>query len=309
MQRRQLRNVPDTYILAALPAFEAVARLGSITRAARELSLTQSGLSRRISTLEADLGVALFTRRGRSLAITGDGLRLSKAAGETLRLVEQMRHSLGGSIAGSIRVGVLPSIGSIWLAPRLAAFAVAQPSISINVTTIDADFSNAPKDPVNWDPSSIDIAITWGRGNWRSLVVHPLIEERMLPVCSPGLAEQYSVSSMFGLWNAPRLGHTTRADAWSAYAAGMHAKIPALVTPIRVEFEHFFLMLEAARAGAGVALLPEVIAADDLEAGRLVAPLPAWSTGSMYAAVSSASALSRPAVSAFVEWLASQSSC
>ena len=299
-------SLSDAQALSALPAFEAAARLGSLTRAARELGVTQSALSRRITTLERGLGVALFSRRGRAIAITGDGLRLAEAAGEATRLIERMRGDLGGSIAGTLRVGALPSIGGLWLAPRIPSFLAAHPAVAVSMVMIDADFADAHKDPVNWDPSSIDVVLTWGWGGWRSLSVRRLAKERMAPVCSPGFAEAQGLDRATNFWRAPRLAHTTRGDAWRAYAQATGAEIPGDAPPVRLELEHFFMLLEAARAGAGLALLPDLFVAADLASGRLVAPAPAWATGAVYAAVASPSALARPVVAAFVDWLDEQ---
>lgn len=299
-------SLSDAQVLSALPAFEAAARLGSLTRAARELGVTQSALSRRISTLERGLGVALFSRRGRAIAITGDGLRLAAAAGDAVRLIERMRGDLGGSIARAIRVGALPSIGGLWLAPRLQNFLAAHPAVAVSMVMIDADLADAHKDPVNWDPSTVDVVLTWGRGGWRSLSVRPLVKEMMTPVCSPAFAEVHGLDQAANVWRAPRLAHTTRPDAWRAYALATGAEFPVDAPPVRLELEHFFMLLEAARAGAGLALLPALFVAADLASGRLVAPAPASATGAFYAAVASPAALARPVVAAFVDWLGEQ---
>ncbi len=299
-------SLSDAQVLSALPAFEAAVRLGSLTRAARELGLTQSAISRRITTLERGLGVALFSRRGRAITITGDGLRLAEAADDAKRLIERMRRDLRGSIAGSIRIGALPSIGGLWLAPRLSSFLAAHPDVAVSMVIIDADFAAAHKDPVNWDPSTVDVVLTWGRGGWRSLSVRRLMKERMTPVCSPAFAESYGLETTTNFWRAPRLAHMTRADAWRAYAEATGVEMPNDAPPVRLELEHFFMVLEAARAGAGLALLPDLFLAADLASGRLVAPMPSWATGAVYAAVASPAALSRPLVAAFVDWLGEQ---
>ena len=298
----------NAHFLSALPAFEATTRLGSFTRAAKELGLTQSALSRRIQALEQGLGVALFSRRGRSLKITGDGLRLAEAARSALQLVENTRRELGGPVSGAIRVGVLPSLGGLWLAPRLASFTARFPSVTISVKTIDADFGDAHKDPVNWDPSMIDVALTWGHGGWRPLDVRIFAKEQMVPLCSPAFMQKHAINQAEDIWRCPRLLHTTRADAWKAYADSLHFDMPAVpqTGQTQLEFEHFFMIIEAARAGAGVALLPEILVRNDVRDGRLIALAPAWNTGAAYAAVASTAAFSRPAVSALVDWIVAE---
>ena len=298
----------NAHFLSALPAFEATTRLGSFTRAAKELGLTQSALSRRILALEQGLGVALFSRRGRSLKITGDGLRLAEAARSALQLVENTRRELGGPVSGAIRVGALPSLAGLWLAPKLAGFVARFPGVTISVKTIDADFGDAPKDPVNWDPSMIDVALTWGHGGWRPLDVRVFAKEQMVPLCSPAFMQKHAIDKPEDIWLCPRLLHTTRADAWKAYADCFHFNLPAVTqaSQSQIEFEHFFMIIEAARAGAGVALLPEILVRDDVRDGRLIALAPAWNTGASYAAVASSAAFSRPAVSALVDWIVAE---
>jgi LysR family transcriptional regulator, glycine cleavage system transcriptional activator len=155
-------------------------------------------------------------------------------------------------------------------------------------------------------PSTVDVVLTWGRGGWRSLSVRRLAKERMVPVCSPGFAEAHGLERATNFWGSPRLAHTTRGDAWRAYAQATGAEIPGEALPVRLELEHFFMLLEAARAGAALALLPDLFVAVDIASGRLVAPAPAWATGAVYAAVASPAALARPAVAAFVDWLCEQ---
>jgi LysR family glycine cleavage system transcriptional activator len=292
-------------ILAALPAFEAAARLGSFTRAARELGVTQSGLSRRISALERWLGAPLFSRRGRTIALTEDGLRFAAAAADTIRRIEQARADFGAGVQGQVRVGALPSIGGLWLAPRLQRFLAVEPGIAVTVAIIGSDFTDSPKDPVTWDPSTLDVALTWGRGGWRPLQAQALFAEAMTPVCSPAFAQAHPLRTADDLAAAPRLVHSSRNDDWAGYFASLGRPAPE-PGPMRVALEHFFMLREAALAGAGAALIPTVFIEGDLAAGRLVAPLPAWTTGGRYAVVGSAAALSRPAVAAFVRWLRSE---
>ena len=295
----------NAQILSALPVYEAVARLGSFTRAAQELSLTQSAVSRRIASLEQSLGVVLFSRRGRAITITEDGLRLAEVAAEALHLMESTRSRLGGATDGLVRIGVLPSLGSLWLAQRIGQFTQRHPGIRLQVVTIAADFSDAHKDPVNWDPSSLDVVLTLGHDGWRSLTIRRLAEESMVPVASPALAAQYPVSSPAGLCGMPRLVHTTRPDAWKGYSQ-FFSLPPFAESTVQLHFDHFFLVLEAARAGAGLALVPEILLQQDLAAGRLVTVGPRWSTGASYSAVASPAALARPAVALLVQWLCDQ---
>jgi LysR family transcriptional regulator, glycine cleavage system transcriptional activator len=137
----------NAQFLSALPAFEATTRLGSFTRAAKELGLTQSALSRRIQALEQGLGVALFSRRGRSLTITGDGLRLAEAARSALQLVENTRRELGGPVSCAIRGGRLVPLAPAWntgaaYAAVASSAAFSRPAVFALVDWIVAEAAN-----------------------------------------------------------------------------------------------------------------------------------------------------------------------
>ncbi len=301
------QGASDSLILAALPAIEAAARLGSFTRAAQELGLTQGAVSRRIQSLESHLGVALFTRQGRAVRITTDGLRLAESATAILRQIETTRLELSGSLTGALRIGVLPSLGGLWLAPRLQAFTQLHPALSVSVSTVDADFSAAHKDPVNWDPSLLDIVLTWGYGGWTPLTAISLFREEMIAVCSPDFKSQHGIEATADLWTAPRLAHTTRPNAWDAFAEARSIAVAPGSTvsspPPQLAFDHFYMIREGALAGSGSALLPAFLIADDIARGILLQTGPAWSTGAQYAAVGTSTAFGRPAAKAFLDWL------
>jgi len=295
----------DAHVLSALPIFEAVVRLGSFTRAGSELGLTQSAVSRRIQALEKILGVVLFSRSGRSLKITEDGLRLGEAASEALTLIEKTRQALGGPISGAIRIGVLNSLGALWLAPRLGRFVENNPDVSITLTTIDSDFSASHKDPVTWDPSALDIVLTWGYGGWRALVARPFYSEEMVPVCSSSFLKKNTITQAEEIFRSTRLIHTTRAGAWRIYASALDLNLPSGFNEMQgsLAFEHFFMIREAAIARAGIGLFPKLLIEEDLRQGRLVACAPAVRSGAFYAIVASEAALNRPAVAALVNWI------
>lgn len=292
----------DSLVLAALPAIEAAARLGSFTRAAQELGLTQGAVSRRIQSLESHLGVALFTRQGRAVSITTDGLRLAEAATVILRQIETTRLELSGSLTGTLRIGVLPSLGGLWLAPRLQAFTQLHPGLSVTVSTVDADFSAAHKDPVNWDPSLLDIVLTWGHGGWTPLTAKSLFREEMIAVCSPDFKSQHSIETAADLWTAPRLAHTTRPNTWNAFAEARSIAVAPGPAP-QLAFDHFYMIREGALAGSGSALLPTFLITEDIAQGALAQTGPVWATGAQYAAVGTSTAFGRPAAKVFLDWL------
>lgn len=282
----------DLAIFAALPVLEAAVRQKSFTRAAREFGLTQSAFSRRIQALEKDLGIILFARRGRAIKITDEGARLAEAARAALDLIEAARHDLGQDTSGTVRIGILPSLGSCWLAPRLSQFCEVFPSLSVRVEAIDADFRENHKDPVTWDPSVLDVVITRGHGGWRSLNVTKLSAERMVPVRRRGTS------------TTQKVGHSSRSGAWKTYSD----KAPKSVdfSGPSIVFEHFNMIIEAVRAGAGVALLPDILVSQDLSDGLLEACGPPQCTGAGYFVVTSDRSAQRASCIALVEWLQGQ---
>lgn len=276
-------------IFGALPVLEAAVRHNSFTKAAREFGLSQSALSRRIQGLERDLGVVIFARRGRSITLTEAGARIADAARASLDLVETAQYQPDASLSGTLTVGVLPSLASCWLIPRLSAFRAEHPDLQVRIETIDADFRDDHKDPVTWDPSSLDVVVTRGRGGWRSLVATKLFDEAMIAVKS--VAPDADV----------RLGHSTRTGAWQAYIDETGVQIdlsrPALV------FEHYFMVREAARAGNGVGLLPSILVENDLKMGELIGCGPPALSGASYYALSADRSAKRTTTKAFVHWL------
>lgn len=276
-------------IFGALPVLEAAVRHNSFTKAAREFGLSQSALSRRIQGLERDLGVVIFARRGRSITLTEAGARIADAARASLDLVETAQYQPDASLSGTLTVGVLPSLASCWLIPRLSAFRAEHPDLQVRIETIDADFRDDHKDPVTWDPSSLDVVVTRGRGGWRSLVATKLFDEVMIAVKS--VAPDADV----------RLGHSTRTGAWQAYIDETGVQIdlsrPALV------FEHYFMVREAARAGNGVGLLPSILVENDLKMGELIGCGPPALSGASYYALSADRSAKRTTTKAFVHWL------
>ncbi|MEW5420357.1 LysR substrate-binding domain-containing protein [Amorphus sp. 3PC139-8] len=290
-------------VLAALPLFVACARFKSFTKAAHHLDLTQSAVSRRMQALEAEIGTALFSRDGRSLALTRDGERFWDYATETMRRLEATTEGFAESLPGILRIGTLPSIGAMWLTPRLGRFLDTHAHAAIELVTIDADFRTDRKDPVTWDPGAIDAAISWGHGGWTPLTSQRLMPETMLAVASPDFSAHHGLQAPSDVARVRRLSHTTRSHAWARWAA-RHGIGLETDTANALAFEHFFMVLEAARSGLGAALLPEILVRDDMASGRLVAvPGADWRTGASYWCVSRPAAAGAPLLSAFIRFL------
>jgi LysR family transcriptional regulator, glycine cleavage system transcriptional activator len=283
--------------LNALRAFEAAARHLSFTRAASELNVTQAAISHQIKTLEDHLGTSLFRRLNRALMLTEAGQALFPAVRDALDgLTEATARLRAREAGGTLTVSTLPSFAVKWLVPRMSHFQDRHPGIDLRISAKEylADFAR----------DGIDVAIRFGRGDWPGLHVEWMADEALLPVCSPALLPD--------LRNLGDLAHATLLHeemlplgtfpTWESWlrAAGVEG-VDASRGP---RFSHTHLMLQAAMDGRGVALGQALIVADDLAAGRLVAPfqfrLP---TGFGYFVVCPPAAADRPKIKAFREWV------
>ena len=159
--------------MSLLLAFESAARHQSYTRAAAELSLTQSAVSRQVQALEAFLGITLFQREGRNVVLTDVGRLYADTLSDALASIRNatLQAIDYGSGGGTLRLALLPTFGSKWLLPRLHEFYAANPGVQVHIhSRIHADFSDG----------QLDAAICVGDGAWPELTAHPLLDESML---------------------------------------------------------------------------------------------------------------------------------
>ncbi len=244
--------------ISALLAFEAVARLGSATQAAQELSLTQSAISRQLKTLEGQLGTALLTRKGRQLGLTPAGEAYVGQVRDVLnRLAQASALARTNPGHGTLSLAILPAFGMHWLAPRLRDFSELHPEVTVNLST--------RLKPFGFEGSPFDAAIHFGRTDWPGVDYLPLMPETVVPVCAPELLSEppEDPSALLAL---PLLHLETRPQAWARWlnALGVEGKPPAGMV-----FDQFSTMAQAAIHGLGVALLPTFTADPYLRAGQL----------------------------------------
>ncbi|RDI98187.1 LysR family transcriptional regulator [Dyella solisilvae] len=251
--------------LNALHAFEAAARLGSVSKAAAELHVTHGAVSRHIRSLEEELDLALFQRQGRGLALTAAGQRLrdaSTAAFAQLRdTVESLRPEAGHA---PFVLGCPVSLLARWMIPRLERLMAELPELSLHLRPQEA--------PLNDGLEGLDAAVLAGEAPWPpGWRIHPLAAERIGPVVSPGYAQSHGLASDRPALRGQTLLHTlSRPDAWARWASS------AGIDPDDLEpgpgFPHLYHLIEATVAGRGIAIAPEPLVANDLASGRLVAP-------------------------------------
>ncbi|MCA0202092.1 MAG: transcriptional regulator GcvA [Proteobacteria bacterium] len=253
------RFVPS---LPALMAFEASARLSSFTRAAEELNLTQGAISRQIKVLEDQLGVTLFERIRQRLVLTEAGTFYANEIRQTLdrfasATVQAMSFRARG---GVLRLGMLPTFGTRWLIPRLPDFFAAHRSVTIN-------FSSHIRQ-VDFQRDVLDAAIHFGEPHWPGVFLHKLTGEELFAVASPKLIKREKIKKPADLANTTLLVQATRPEAWKTFfdTVGMSEVEPRQV----LEFEVFGMVLRAAVAELGVALVPKVLVQQELDAGELV---------------------------------------
>jgi LysR family glycine cleavage system transcriptional activator len=256
--------------LRALRAFEASARLGSFTRAARELGVTSAAVGQQVRSLEAYLNLTLFHRGTNGLELTPrTGVALPVLRHGFDQIAEAVR--LLSSDAGStgLRISVSPTFGMRWLVPRLRSFCKNHPEIEV---VIDADFQLT-----NLARGEADIAIRFGPGRYSGLMSEPLMDEYVLPLCSPQIRDTYNIRSVDDLIRAP-LVHVVNVSSdsswpdWSSWANSQGLDGNRYVEGPSYTHSGIGMTLQAAVEGQGVALSSIVCAIDDIRAGKLVAP-------------------------------------
>jgi LysR family transcriptional regulator, glycine cleavage system transcriptional activator len=259
--------------LNAVRAFAAAARHASFTRAADELGVTHGAVSKQVRLLEDHLGVPLFTRGVRQVALTTAGRSLLAEASPALERIAAVavrlrRNAVRGGGDGVVRVNVRPSFALRWLIPHLPAFMAVHPGVRPELVTSTAD-------PARLPAGSFDVVVRRGRPGmaWpEGMRALPFLRERAAPVAAPALLTRLPVHRAEDL-AAHTLLHTATRDAdWVTWLA--RVGVPGLRPAAELRFEHLQFALQAALDGMGVALGPLAMVAADLAAGRLARVLP-----------------------------------
>jgi DNA-binding transcriptional LysR family regulator len=278
-----------------LLAFEAVARRRSFALAAAELHVTASAISHQIARLESELGVRLFERSAHGVRLSAAGELYLERVGGALAAITAATEDLRHGVSNSLYVHSTPSIASLWLMPRLRAFAQAYPHISLNLSAAHthSDFALGPA----------DVDIRYGVPQWPDLVVEPLFEERIVPVASPAYIREHRLKRPEQLLEVSLIQSNVSVVQWSDwFAAFMDKRAPERFT---LRFDRAQMALDAATQGLGVALESATIAGGHLAEGKLrpVFGLDKAVKIKAHFAVYPARHALRPPVEAFLAWL------
>lgn len=250
--------------LNALRAFEAAGRLGSFKEAAAELHVTHGAVSQQIRLLEAWLGAPLFERHNRRVVLTpAASAYLAKIAPLFDELAQATaRYGLSEAVTRTLSVNAPATFTLRWLVPRLEKFRGRHADVEVRVET-----SNEPVESLK---DAYDIVIRGGPDTFYGYAMRPFLSEERLPVCSPALLRRVPLRAPEDLARHTLLHTSSLPRVWPDWLAqaGVAALRPAAV----LTFDHFYLTLQAAVDGMGIAMGPTALVDDDLAAGRLVAP-------------------------------------
>lgn len=266
--------MPTLPSLNALRAFEAVARLGSVSAAARELHVTHGAVSRQLRTLEHHFGTALFDKAGRGIELTSHGRLLYTSVGDAFSRLGDGCAALQRRIEEAPFTLACPgSLLARWLIPRLDRLNADLPDLRLRVVSSEHEL-----DPRRED---VDATLRFAAPPWPDDIrVFTLAPERIVAVATPGVwgcQGRTTSAPEKALTRVTLLDTASRPEAWPQWARAMGVD-DAVLAEARARgrtFEHLYYLLEAALAGLGMAIAPELLVATEIEQGRLVAPWPA----------------------------------
>ena len=281
--------------LTSIRAFEAAGRLLSFSRAADELSVTHGAVSHQIKALEDWLGVPLFRRLGKSIALTDQGRLYLDSISPALGAIASASRSI--SAHEVLRVNALPTFTMRWLFPRLAQFRELHPHIEVQIST--------GLEPMSRLPANIDVVIRREPQDVTGLHKVRVVSETAYPVCSPHLLDRLPLAQIADLREHTILHCPARRTAWDEWLSMAHHT--RVVPAQSLELEHLYFCLQAAIDGIGVAMGYSTLVTTDLAAGRLIAPFgPVVLPTPGYFLITRAERQHDPVVKTFCEWLLAQ---
>lgn len=286
--------------LVELHAFLAVARAGSFRKAADELCVTQAAVSRAVLRLEEQLGIDVLERSGAGVRLTAAGTELRRRTEKHVHALEEAaRHLRRAPERLRLRLSVVPSLGTLWLLPRLEDFRARHPEVEIEFRQYHRE-DNFVRDDVDlW------IVLKPGpRQQWpRQVSARYLVGREIVAVCTPRIAR--AIRSGPDVLKQPLLYHSSYRENWALWAQAAGVPLPERWRG--TGFDLAINLIEAARAGMGVAVVQKCMVEADLASRRLVVPVPGTaSTGRGYYLCQRRALGAHPAVDRFSEWLLAQ---
>ncbi|WP_027857237.1 LysR substrate-binding domain-containing protein [Marinobacterium jannaschii] len=285
--------------LAALKTFEAAARLRSFTDAAKELCVTTGAVSQQIRKLEESLGIELFVRRSRGIALTAQAQELLTVTQQSLQSIEKVIDSFSQQGSEEVRLKSTPSFVFKWLIPRLQAFHAEYPEIRVE-TFADAAL-------LDLEAGDFDVAINYGFGSYPGFEAVRFMGESLIPVMSPDYQPEIDWQDS-ACWQQVNLLHD--ALPWPDAARDAEWRFwldKSGLGAVNSASGHYFnrvdMAIAAASAGLGIALARRSLVEEELETGRLVAPLPAIESESSYYLLIPHAVRNSPSVQRLKNWL------
>jgi LysR family transcriptional regulator, glycine cleavage system transcriptional activator len=303
------RSIPS---LSALQAFEAAARLNSFSQAGEELHVTQSAISRQIRALEDELGKPLFTRLTRRVELTECGRIYAREISALLDNLERATSSFKAKRRHELlTINVLPSVANFWFMPLLGQFTKGNPDIETQIQTSIR--------PVNLQSGEADLAIRVGPlpgreyqasqpridlemvTGWRGVHAEFLFPDVLVPVCSPALLEGRVISKPADVLDYPLIHTTSRPNAWPGWLSAHGLRLTGAEPS--TEYGHFFMSIEAARNGEGIAIVPDVLLPGHDVPGLVIPRLPTVKSAGEYYLLTLEERLGEFHIQTFRNWL------
>lgn len=284
---------PDLPPLNALRAFEAAARLQSMTLASKELHVTHGAISKQIKILEDYLGFALFVRLHKRVGLTDEAKRYLPHVQAALQTLSSATGDLRrqSAVPQSLAINVLPSLTINWLIPRMEQFKSRHPHLYVDLSI--GDFA------VDFSQGRYDIAIRSSTVIPKGVNYIKLMDEDLCLVCAPSLAPK--LQCIEDINSVTLLKHTTRPELWEYWAEKVGLKLTQEQT---FGVEHFYMLSQAAASGMGAALIPRFFIEDQLANGSLVIPFDAnFISPYAYYLLTPKSPSIPLKVQAFIDWL------
>ena len=250
--------------LKAIRHFELAAEHESFARAAEDLRVSKGAVSQQVKLLEQFLGVSLFRRVGRRVALTDAGRRYHSAVRNAFNILEKETERVAGPhVRGQLRITVLPAFASTWLVPRLSDFQKSLPHIDI-ILSADAEM-------VDFSRSDAQLGIRYGNANAEELVATRLGRDNLTPVCTADYAKTMAIRAPEDLTRCLLLHDTYWSDDWPRWLA--EAGVSTSLGGEGQFFTHYSMAIDTARAGGGIAMGHRLLLRDFIARGELVCPL------------------------------------